>query len=164
MKLKESGYVLSIDQASNAAGVTLWLDGELQAWVLLTSNSKKDPFALRVQTQVAQLEAWLSVQLPYEDQVIKQILFEGVRARLVLCTVGAFCTPKKIQAPVTTAHSFIESTTWKVWARNRGATGPVKDIKGVKALREIGFPLDRYPITSEDIADSCLLYLCWRDR
>ncbi len=163
MRTFEQGYVVSIDQASNNAGVSLWYNGDLKAWVLLSSFSPKDPYSYRLQVMVTQLERWLDSQLP-EGQVISQIVFEGVRSRLVLCTVGAFLTVPRIQAKLHQQKNFVESTSWKKYAQIRGATGPIKDIKGVKALREIGFPLDRYQITSDDVADSCLQYLTWRER
>lgn len=157
---KEQGYVLAIDQASNNAGASLWLDGEYVAGVLLSSASKLDSFPVRMQAIVAQLELWLESVLP-PDYYIEKIIFEGVRSRLVLCTVGAFCTIPRIRGHVKQDKNFIETTTWKSWAKRHGATGALKDIKGVKALREVGFPLSRNPITSDDIADSCLLYLTW---
>lgn len=163
MKDKERGFVLSIDQASNAAGASLWFDGVLQAWTVLNSKSKLDTFSARMQAIVAQLDEWLNIMLT-RDQIINQILFEGVRSRLVLCTVGAFCTIPKIQAHVKVPANFIESTSWKVYARDRGATGKLAEIKGVRALREIGFPLDKYPIVSDDVADSCLIYLKWASQ
>lgn len=163
MKTKEQGFVLSIDQASNNAGASLWYNGELKHWVLLSANSPKDPYSLRLQTQAEALDVWLHSVLP-DGTVIKQILFEGVRRRLVLCTVGAFCISPKIQAVVHDKKNFVESTSWKKYAQLRGATGLLGEVKGVKALREIGFPLDRYPITSDDIADSILIYLTWKER
>lgn len=92
------------------------------------------------------------------------MVFEGVRSRLVLCTVGAFLTVPRIQAVISQTKNFVESTTWKKYAQRNGATGPIADVKGVKALREIGFPLDRYPIQSDDIADSILIYKAWTER
>lgn len=163
MKVKEQGYVLSIDQASNSAGCSLWLNGELQATINLLSDHKNDPFPLRMRRMVDTLDSWLSVQLPSSDQQVNKILFEGVRSRLVLCTVGAFCLPGKIQSHVKERDNFVESTRWKVWARKNGALGPLKDIKGVQALKEVGFPVEKYSISSDDVADSILIYLTWRD-
>jgi hypothetical protein len=163
MHLKEQGYVLSIDQASNAAGVSLWFNGSLKATTVLRSHSSSDPFSRRVQYQLDQLNDFLSMQIPPEA-IITKILFEGVRARLVLVTVGAFLTCPRIHAQISPKHSFVESSSWKSWARLHGASGPHKDIKGVKALREVGFDVDGHGITSEDISDSVLMYLTWRGR
>lgn len=164
MKPKEQGYVLSIDQASNAAGVTLWHNGNLASWVLLSSENERDPFPKRMAAMVEQLQQWLDIVL-IDGQQIDTVLFEGVRLRLVTCTVGAFCSPTQLRnCHVKEKSSFIESSSWKSYARKQGATGAVKDIKGVKALSEIGFPLDQYPIKSDDIADSVLIYLTWASK
>lgn len=163
MKIKEQGFVLSIDQASNNAGASLWYNGELKATKCLAATSPKDPISKRLQTQVRGLELFLDEHLP-ADAEIRQILFEGVRARLVLCTVGAFLTPARIQAKLSPKHNFVESTSWKKYAQRLGALGVLAEIKGIPALRQIGFDVDRYGIVSQDVADSILMYLCWRDQ
>jgi hypothetical protein len=158
--LKEQGWVLVIDQASNAAGVSLWYNGVLKQTTVLLSASPKDPLPKRLQCQVAQLNKFLSTHLP-ESAVITKIVFEGVRSRLVLVTVGAFLTCDRIHAKISPKTSFVESTSWKRWAQRHGATGPIGDIKGVKALKETGFPVDG--IDSDDIADSILIFQTWRE-
>ncbi len=161
--LKEQGYVLCIDQASNAAGVSLWYNGLLKDTTVLRSSSEKDPISQRLQDQLPQLDAFLNVNLPKSARVTK-IVFEGVRARLVLVTVGAFLTCPRIHAKLSPKASFVESSSWKKWARRHGALEEkVKDIKGVKALREVGFPVDEFDICSDDVADSILMYLTWRE-
>lgn len=162
-KLKEQGYVLVVDQASNAAGVSLWYNGSLKAHTVLRSSSEKDPISQRLQDQLPQLDAFLTAHLPDSARITK-IVFEGVRARLVLVTVGAFLTCPRIHAKLSPKASFVESSSWKKWARKHGAMEEkIKDIKGVKALRETGFPVDDYGITSDDVADSILMYLTWRE-
>ena len=163
MLLKEQGWVLVIDQASNVAGVSLLLNGELRGTTELRSRASTDTFSRRLQTQLPQLTAFLDAHLPHDASVTK-IVFEGVRARLVLITVGAFLCCPRINAKMCQRASFIESTSWKKWAQMRGAVGPLKDIKGVKALRESGWDMVKYPVTSDDIADSLLIYQTWRDR
>lgn len=163
MKTKEMGFVLSIDQASNAAGVSLWNNGDLIATTVLKSRSPTDPFSRRVQFQLEQLTDFLNMHLP-PNVDIEKVLFEGVKARLVMVVVGAFLCCPRISAKMHESASFIYSTTWKSWARSKGATGPVKDIKGVPALRDIGFPVDVYHIDSDDIADSILIYLTWSEK
>lgn len=163
MYVKEQGWVLVIDQASHCAGVSLWYNGSLKSTTELKSHSKTEPFSRRLQYQAEQLDVFLTAILP-ESACITKIVFEGVRARLVLVTVGAFLTPKRINARLSPKTSFVESTSWKKWAQRNGATGPTSDIKGVKALRETGFPVDQHGITSDDIADSILMYSVWRER
>jgi len=163
MKNKERGYVLSIDQASNVAGVSLWYDGELRATTELLSASPKDPFARRVQGQLHQLTAFLDLHVPAEI-MIDTVIFEGVRARIVICVVGAFMCCPRIDSKLVEKANFVESSSWKTWAKERGATGSHKLIKGVKALTEAGWDGDKYPITSDDIADSVLMYMTWRDK
>lgn len=163
MKPKEFGYVLSVDQASNLAGVSLWHNGELKATTVLKSRSPDDPFSRRLQTQLPQLTAFLDTHVPKEYQ-IEKVVFEGVRSRLILAVVGGFLVCPRIHARVSEKANFVESSSWKRYAYLHGATGPVKDIKGVKALRESGFDVDKYSIESDDIADSCLIYLTWASR
>lgn len=162
-KPKEAGLILAIDQASNAAGVSLWEDGNLKATTVLLSASPKDPFGKRLVTQVKQLTAFLDHEIG--DRKLNVLLFEGVKSSMVLSTVGAFVTCPHLQnCKFTPKNSFISALSWKKYARDRGATQKFKEIKGVRALREIGFPVDAHNITSDDIADSCLIYLCWRSR
>lgn len=160
---KLSGYILSIDQASNQAGCALFYEGALVATTVLTSKSKDDPFSRRVQHQVPQLTAFLQLHLK-PGYVVDTVIFEAVRARLVMCVVGAFLTCPLINSKMSEKGNFCESSTWKKWAQQRGATGFFKDIKGVKALREVGFDVDKWGITSDDAADAVLQFCAWRDR
>lgn len=161
-KPKELGWVLAIDQASNQAGVSLWRNGRLIAVTVLASESASHKFSRRIQHQLPQLTAFLDAHLG-PSELITKVVFEGVRARLVLITVGSFLCCPRIDAIMHQYANFVESTSWKVWARNHGAQAEkLKDIKGIKALGETGFPL--LDITSDDVADSILIYLTWRDR
>lgn len=163
MKPKESGYVLAIDQASNCAGVSLWFDGVLKTTTTLNSQSPTDPFARRIQYQLEQLTAFLNAELP-EGVQVEKVVFEGVRPRLILATVGAFMCCPRISAKLDESKSFVGPSSWKAWAKLRGATGPFKDIKGVQALQETGWDFSKHPIDSDDVADSLLIYMAWRDR
>ena len=163
-KEKELGWVLSIDQASNQAGVSLWKSGQLVAVTVLKSRSKNDKMSRRLQDQVPQLTAFLDQHLP-ENETIKTLLFEGVRARLVLITVGAFLTCPRLNASLSARGNFVESRQWKSWARMHGAhSQPFSEIKGVTALREIRELSEYHWIDQEDIADSVLIYKCWAGR
>lgn len=161
---KEAGWIITIDQASNAAGVTLWLDGEFMAATTLNSTKSTDPFGRRLATQAAELERWL-ISMGLGPTSIKMAIFEGVRARIVLCTVGAFCAVPQLQGcRLHARHTFVESISWKRWAQRRGAEGPMKDIKGVQALMEIGWDFAKYPIATDDEADSVMIYQTWKER
>lgn len=143
------------------AGVSLWYDGELIAHTVLLSQSADDKYSRRLQHQVPQLTDFLNKQLP-KGLNIEKVIFEGMKNRLVLITVGAFLTCPRLDAKLHQKFSFVESSSWKRWAKNKGATGLTKDVKGVKALREIGFPVDKHDIKSDDVADSVLMYLTWK--
>jgi hypothetical protein len=161
---KLSGYILSIDQASNCAGVSLWRDGALVATTTLVSKSKDDPFSRRVQHQLPQLTAFLDKHLPAGVNV-QQVIFEAVRARLVMVVIGAFLVCPRIDAKMSERGSFIDSSTWKLWARKNGAhSQAAKDTKGVIALTETGFDCKKHGITSDDIADSILMFRAWAAR
>lgn len=162
VKIKEAGFVLSIDQASNSAGVSLWCNGVLQDVTVLDGGGPSDPFSRRLQNQVPQLTDFLDRNVTRNTK-IQKVLFEGVRARLVLVTVGAFLTCPRLDAKLHAKHTFIESSRWKMWAKNHGATGPFKEIKGTEALKEVGFQSTLWPKFQQDIADSILMYLTWRD-
>ena len=156
---RTDGWVLSIDQASNFAGVSLWRDGRLFDTTVLNGGGS-DVFSRRLCHQVPQLTAFLDRNVARDTKVHK-VIFEGVRARLVLITVGAFLTCPRIDAKMHQQFSFVESSSWKKWAQSQGATGPFKEIKGVKSLKETGFPTDKYPDMTDDIADSIMMYKVW---
>jgi hypothetical protein len=82
----------------------------------------------------------------------------------VLITAGAFLTCPRINAKLHAKHSFIETSSWKKWAMKNGATQEFKLIKGVPALTQVGFPVADFSIVSDDVADSVLMYLTWRER
>lgn len=156
---KEQPYVLSVDPASNACGVSLWKDGTFIDSALLSSRSPRDLFSIRLQTIALQLETFLSKNLK-DDEKVTVVVCEGVRSVLVQICIGALLCSKYIEAPIKTG-SFIHSTSWKKYAKDRGATGPLKDIKGMKALKEIGWAGRD---VSDDEADAILIYYTWRNR
>lgn len=160
--MKGEGYVLSVDQASNAAGVSLWLNQHLVAHTVLKSKSSKDSFSRRVQAQAKDLCCFLDAHLP-QGEVIKTVLFEGVRSRVVLTVIGSILVNERIDS-VLNASTMISPSSWKKWAQTMGATGPLKDIKGVPALRQVKFDVDGHGITSEDVSDSILIFLCWLNK
>jgi hypothetical protein len=98
------------------------------------------------------------------EEKIHTIISEDVRSKLVHLSFGSILTCAYIQAHIKTKGSFISPSAWKSWAKLRGATGDFKAIKGVKALRECGWDFTKYPVESDDIADSILIYLTWRDK
>ena len=163
MLAKERGWVLSVDQASNAAGLALWYDGKLVATSVVNSDKSSDAISVRLRTIVGGLTAFLDRHMGAGDRICT-IVFEGVKSRLVMVTVGAFLTCPRIHAKLHPKGSFIGSMAWKRWAQRHGALGILKDIKGVRALREIGFPVDQHRILSDDVADAVLIFLTWREK
>lgn len=162
MKAKEAGHILSIDQASNAAGACLYIDGLYIASTTLRAIKSSHSIGKRLVAQVNQLDQWLA---QFNIEQIKVVIFEGVRSRLVLTTVGAFCTSPYLQdCKLHPRHSFVESSSWKTWAKKRGAVSHDGEIKGIRALYETGWDAIKYPIESDDAADSILIYQTWRDR
>ncbi len=159
---KTDGFVLSTDQASYSAGVSLWKDDALVATTILLAP-KDMKYSRRVQLQVEQLTTFLNTYLPRHIN-IEKVVFEQVRMRLVVITVGAFLTCPRIDARMHETASFIPSMSWKKWAADRGAVGPFKDIKGVKALTEAGFDITGIEPMNDDVADSIMMYQVWRNR
>ncbi len=159
--LRTQGWVLSIDQASNSAGISLWKDGVLTACKTLRSVAATDNISTRLVEINQQLNQFLHAQLPVGTKITK-VLFEGVRARLVLISVGAFLISPYIDAKLNERNNFIESSSWKRWAKLKGATGDAKTIKGIATLSEVGF--DTQGLDSDDVADSIMIYLTWADR
>lgn len=156
------GWVLAVDPASKVAGVSLWYNDAFVAQTMLVASGKNS-LSARLRELVAQLNGFLDRWLP-AGTVIRQVIFEGVRSRIVTATVGAFMTCPRIDATLSQSRNFVESFSWKGYGRRHGALGPLKDIKGVRALRDIRFPVDEHGIDSDDVADSVLIYLAWRER
>lgn len=152
--------ILSIDQASNRAGCSLWNPtGTLIATAALTYIDPSHPYSRRLQGLARQLEEWLVTQ-----PKVSQIVFEATKPKLVLVSVGAFLTAPSLDVKLHESASFVSPSTWKKWAQERGATGKFTLIKGCKALAETGFDLAKWNITSDDVADSILIARAWFDR
>lgn len=159
-----SGWSLFIDQASNAAGVALCHDGELRGTETLCSIRSTDVMSRRLQDIMPQLTHFISKYVP-QGEYVEKVFFEGVRSRIVLITVGAFLMCPRIKAWISPTRNFIETGTWKAWAKRNGATGPQKDIKGIRSLREIRPELfERHRIKTDDEADAVLMFLSLKDR
>lgn len=161
MKPKESGWILSVDPASNKCGVALWKDGEFRGSALLESDSPRDPFSRRMQAIYIDLCEFITDHLPEGDE-INTIVTEGVRSRLVSTCIGTILVHPAINANLSPKDSFVEPSTWKKWAKDHGATGPSAEIKGVKSLREAGQYM--YKEMGDDEADAIMIYKAWRDR
>lgn len=153
------GYVLSIDQASNQAGVSLWFNDVLQSSTALTVPEKKWVYSRRARFLVDALTEWLVKQLGSKSKV-QTVVFEGTRAWRVQVMIGAFLTSPIVEAHLF-EHSLVYSSSWKKYAADRGATGTFAKIKGLKALSEIGWK--DLPET-DDEADSILQYLTWKEQ
>lgn len=158
------GWSLFVDQASNVAGVALAYNGDLRAVETLNAHCSSSPISDRLRILVSELGMFLSKNLP-EGDVVRHVVFEGVRSRIVLITCGAFLTCPRITAKISPTANFIESRSWKHLAKRLGATGPIKDVKGIRSLKEIAPDLfNRYKIDSDDAADAILMYLTWLEK
>ena len=153
-------YSLSIDPATHCAGVSLFKNNELVSWTILTSNHSRDNLTDRMKAQVTQLEEFLQLNLP-KGEMVGRIIMEDVRSKLLILSAGAYLTCPYIDAKVAYPYHFISPSKWKSWARRRGASGNSKEIKGLAALRMIKWDFDKYPIMSDDVADSVMQYYCW---
>lgn len=158
---------MCIDPASNQCGITLWEysseEYRLVASRTLNSLSSKQPFSQRLLTIRSQLDSFLEENGFSEENPITFVVCEGVRSRLVQLSLGAFLALPAVCVRLHPKHNFVEATSWKALARSRGASGPLKDIKGKKALKEIGWSSD-IEISSDDEADSVLIFLTWEAR
>lgn len=152
--------VLSIDQASIKCGASLWDHPKRRLLGSAPLEAPKGwPYSRRLQHLVGELNNFL------KDKPRPQtVIFENVRPKLVMITVGAFLTSPYIDLTLNEQSSFISSSTWKKWAADRGAGGEFSKIKGVEALAATGFPVDQHGITSDDVCDSIMQYLAWSER
>ena len=157
-------WTLFIDQASNAAGVALAKDGQLLACDTICSTRASDVISQRLQDQIPRLTDFLNKYVP-QGEYITNVVFEGVRSRIVLLTVGAFLMCPRIKARLSPTGNFVESQSWKRWAKRQGASGPIKDVKGIRSLREVRPDLfSRFKILTDDAADAVMIYLTWLER
>ena len=156
---KQQGYVLSVDPATISCGVSLWRDGQFVASRKLCGGSLKLPLSVRMRRLFDDYEQFL-VDMDVDVGEIHTIVTENVRSKFLLVTIGLFFVPFAVKAPLKNSH-FIVPGTWKKWAQGMGALGPAKDIKGLKALREIGWDFDANPVGTEDEADSVFIYKAW---
>lgn len=161
------GWVLFIDQASNAAGIALVKDGELVATETICSTRSSDVISQRLQDQIPRLTDFLNKYVPY-GLTVDRVVFEGVRARLVLISVGAFLMCPRIKTRLSPTDSFVETGRWKGWAKRQGATGPLKDVKGIRSLKEVRPDLfgkdSGFNIKTDDEADACFMWLTYKER
>jgi hypothetical protein len=155
---KEAGYVLSIDPATNLAGVSLWHNGVLVAWRVLDTANKKASVSWRLRQLVTLLDGFLN---DHCDDSLSQVIAENTpRAPYVTMALGAILTHPRITCKFKNSH-WIGSTTWKKYAKSLGAQGHLRTIKGVQALKETGWDFEKYPVDSDDVADSILIYRAW---
>ena len=162
--MKTSGWVLFIDQASNAAGCALTKEGKLVATETICSTRASDVISQRLQDQIPRLSDFLNKYVPL-GETINHVVFEGVRSRIVLISVGAFLMCPRIKARLSPTGNFVETRTWKSWAKRQGASGPTKDVKGIRSLREIRPGLfERFRIKTDDEADACMMFFAWLER
>lgn len=152
------GDVLSLDPGTAVSGVSLWRDGSLVATAALKSpNGYTSTVSGRLKGIVHQLNLLLDAH----DAKVHIVICENPPHTLLKAVIGAMLVSPRVDSMFSDAHT-VAVMSWKAWARARGAGGPFKDIKGVKALKATGFPVPQG--IGDDEADSILVYLAYRDR
>ncbi len=152
------GDVLSLDPGTAVSGVSLWRDGNLIATAALTSpDGYNSTVSGRLKGMVSQLEQFLVSH----DANVHIVICENPPHTLLKAVIGAMLIATRVDSMFSDSHT-VAVMSWKAWARARGAGGPFKDIKGVKALKATGFKVPQG--IGDDEADSILVYLAYRDR
>lgn len=149
---KDGRLTLSVDSGSNHMGLSLWDGIEFLRSGTVHAGKPTDPYSKRMKDIRAGFNAWLA-----EDGPITTVVSENIRLQLITIPLGIVFLHASTVAPFKTCHA-ISPSSWKKWAQLHGATGKFKDIKGLKALSEVGWP---HPCHSDDEADSILIALCY---
>lgn len=150
------GDVLSLDPGTNLCGVALWRNGRLVASRVLKSYNTLDNVSDRLRAIADQLNDFLNL---YEAHVTC-IITENPPDTLLRAAIGIILISPRVHTYFSDRFT-LGVMEWKKWAANNGATGPFKDIKGVRALGETGFaPLPE----TDDEADAIMVYLAYRDK
>ncbi len=103
-----------------------------------------------------QLSEFLSEKMGrFSDNSIDLVFTEVVKNKHVSLVSGALSIVEGIDGKVI----FVSPSSWKAFARRNGAKD--KDPKGIKSLQEMGWKKE---LTSEDEADSIMIYMAWRAK
>ena len=146
---------LSVDPASNKVGVALWSKELNLLSVKALTAPAGEPFTVRLSYLRNEMSKWL------KGVVVTEVVTENVRSSLVMVSIGALIAVPEIRA-ILRPKSFVSPTSWKAYAKRNGAQGPLKDIKGLRALDDMEFP---YPENcTDDCADAILLFLTYKSK
>lgn len=152
------GWTLSIDPASRKAGVSLWFGDVYIASEALSSSLVT--WSERANDLRIKLQAFISRYVP-KNEFITLVVIELVPKIVepsVQLIAGAIIAEERYKVNPT-RKCFVSPSSWKAFARKNGCKE--KDPKGVSALKDIGWDFDINPVTSDDVADSILIYLTW---
>lgn len=152
---KEGSFLLSVDAGSNHMGLSLWQDDVFIRSGSVHATNAKDDYSKRIKTLSAGFNTWMTLGGELIGQDITCVISEAVKMPLVTIPLGIVFLHPKIHCPFKN-HHLVYPSAWKKWAREHGALGEFKKIKGAKALQDINWP---HIITSDDEADSILIAL-----
>lgn len=154
-------YTLSIDPASRLCGVSLFEDLKYINSILLKSELKT--WSERVAEMRKDLREFVITNLPKGQQITRAIM--ELVPKIVEPSIqmaGGGLLSDSIYNLDLTRKFLISPSTWQAYARRNGS--PDKYPKGVKALKQINFPVEKYKITSDDVADSIMIFLAWAEK
>lgn len=151
--IKDYRWTLSADPGSNHLGLALYKDGKFYASHTCHALNDRQDYSERLKTISADFHKWIDEILPPEEE-INQVITEYLKLNLAMMSVGLVFLHPRVKCKFQT-HHMISSSTWKKWAKDHGAKGPTKDIKGLTALADIGFPHIK-DVLDEDSADATL--------
>ena len=160
---KERGYILSIDPASLKCGASLRHNGQLIGWAKIDGGKKSTPMSEKMRRQAAQIDLFLNEHIP-EGEFVHTVVFELTDNMVLNVSMGPWFSAAQVRVPIIKKTHYIRPSVWKKWAQAQGAEPPSARIKGLKALREIGWDFNTYPIDCDDVADSVLIYMAWAAR
>jgi len=142
-------------------GVSLWADKTYVSSVLLESKLKT--WTARTADMRIQLKVFVEAYLPVGEKITRAVmeLVPKICEPSIQMAGGAVLSDPAFSLDVTRKF-LVSPSTWKAYVRRKGSKE--KDPKGVSALRAINFPVDAYGITSEDVADSIMIFLAWVEK
>lgn len=161
MKVLPNIYTLSVDPASRLCGVSLYRNKEYIASISLESNLKT--WSKRTADMRAQLQKFVSEHLPKGETITRAVmeLVPKICEPSIQMAGGAILSDPLYNFDISRKY-LVSPSTWKAYAKRKGSKE--KDPKGVSALRAIGFPVDKFKIISDDVADSILIFLAWAEK
>jgi hypothetical protein len=146
---KDGPFILSVDAGSNHMGLALWQGDVFVRSGALHSAKASDAYTKRLKDMKGAFDIWLG------GACVNTVVTEALKLPLVVIPLGLIFLHPNVNCAFSNHHQ-VHPGTWKKWAKEHGATGPHKLVKGVKSLLETGWP---HPVTSDDEADAILVAL-----